>query len=96
MNLEIIARRTGIVCLHIKITRPILVNSFRKKKIKGKIDCNLEFDEFGIDLDQRNYEVSFRKIKEKGFITDYTIDEGIDELISAYQKIILRDYLLVQ
>lgn len=60
-------------------------------KIKEKIDFYLDFAEVGSDPDQRDYEVSYQKIREKGFETTYTIDEGIDELIKAFQIMTLRN-----
>lgn len=56
-------------------------------KIKEKFDFRLDFTETQSVPDERSYEMSFKKIREKGFETVYTIDEGIDELIKAYQML---------
>lgn len=52
-------------------------------KIKEHIDFYLKFAEFGTDPDKRNYRVSFQKIKNLGFQTKYTIDDGIKEVLKA-------------
>lgn len=41
----------------------------------------------GKDPDQRNYIVSNAKIESTGFITKYTLDDGITELIKGYKMI---------
>lgn len=60
-------------------------------KIKEKIEYNLDFAEIGFDADQRDYEVSYQKIRSKGFETVLSVDEGVDELLKAYQLISLRN-----
>lgn len=52
-------------------------------KIKEKTGCWVHFAEFAKDPDQRNYEVSYEKIHSKGFKTQVTLDEGIEELING-------------
>jgi len=42
-------------------------------------------NEFEKDEDQRNYIVSNEKIEKTGFKADYSIDDGIEELISGYR-----------
>lgn len=37
------------------------------------------------DLDKRNFEISFKKINDKGFYTRYDLDYGIEELIKLYK-----------
>lgn len=37
------------------------------------------------DLDRRNFEISFKKINDKGFYTRYDLDYGIEELIKLYK-----------
>jgi len=54
------------------------------KKIREKIEFYLNFGDIGHDSDQRNYEVSYEKIRKTGFTTDISLDEGIDELIRAF------------
>jgi nucleoside-diphosphate-sugar epimerase len=56
-------------------------------KIKEKVDFHLNFAETQSIPDERSYEMSFKKIREKGFETVYTIVDGIDELVKAYQMI---------
>jgi len=51
--------------------------------IKKKVDYYLHFAEIGRDEDQRNYEVSYAKIRGKGFKTEVDIQTGIDELVMA-------------
>lgn len=56
-------------------------------KIKNYVDYYLKFAEFGEDPDQRNYKVSFDKIKSLGFKTKFDIDYGIKEMIKAFEFI---------
>ena len=44
-------------------------------------------NEFKKDQDQRNYLVSNKKIESMGWSTEYTLDDGIKELIKGYQMI---------
>ncbi len=57
------------------------------RKIKAKVDYHIHFADMGNDPDQRNYEVSYAKIREKGFETQVTMDAGLNELISGYQML---------
>ena len=45
-------------------------------------------NEFGIDKDNRNYIVSNDKLEATGWKPRYTIEDGINELMSAYKMII--------
>ncbi len=56
------------------------------EKIKNIINYKLEYAEINKDPDQRDYEVSFKKIRNKGFDTTIGLDEGIKELISYFCK----------
>ncbi|NUP87112.1 MAG: SDR family oxidoreductase [Burkholderiaceae bacterium] len=58
-------------------------------KIKDKVNYFLYFADVGADPDQRNYEVSYEKIRSKGFETAISVEKGIDELIKAYRTISL-------
>ena len=60
-------------------------------KIKKYVDYYLKFAEFGKDPDQRNYKVSFDKIKALSFKTKYDLDYGIKEMIKAYKFIESRE-----
>jgi nucleoside-diphosphate-sugar epimerase len=51
--------------------------------IKKKLDYYLHFAEIGRDEDQRNYEVSYAKIRGRGFKAEVDMEMGIDELINA-------------
>jgi len=48
--------------------------------------------EVGYDPDKRNYVVSNRRIEESGFKACVSLDEGIDELIKAYQIVRRNQY----
>lgn len=56
-------------------------------KIKNYVDYYLKFAGFGTDPDQRNYRVSFKKIRSLGFKTKYDLDYGIREMIKAFEFI---------
>lgn len=51
--------------------------------IREKVDYYLHFAEIGHDEDQRNYEVSYKKIRDLGFETTISLEEGIEELLRA-------------
>jgi nucleoside-diphosphate-sugar epimerase len=51
--------------------------------IQKKIPGYVYFSEIGEDKDKRNYVVSYKKIANTGFKLQYTLNEGIDELIKV-------------
>src|SRR4051794_3525283 len=57
------------------------------RKILEHVDYYLHFAEVGSDADQRNYEVSYEKIRRKGFETTVDLDRGISELVRAAKLI---------
>lgn len=57
------------------------------RKILRFVDYYLHFAEVGSDADQRNYEVSYQKIREKGFETTIDLERGIEELVRAARLI---------
>jgi nucleoside-diphosphate-sugar epimerase len=57
------------------------------RKILEHVDFYLHFAEVGSDADQRNYEVSYEKIRAKGFETTVDLDRGVAELVRAAQLI---------
>jgi len=57
------------------------------RKILEHVDYYLHFAEVGHDADQRNYEVSYEKIRKKGFETTIDLDRGVAELVRAAQLI---------
>lgn len=59
--------------------------------IKKKTDYYLHFAEIGKDEDQRNYEVSYAKIRGKGFKTEVDMETGIEELIKAADLLVLHN-----
>lgn len=61
------------------------------KKIKDFIPYHLHFADFGTDPDQRNYEVSYAKIRNKGFETSIDLNDGISELIKGYEAIYIHN-----
>jgi len=61
------------------------------RSIEEKIDYALIFTDYSTDPDKRDYEVSYQKIRDKGFETTITLDQGIDELIKGYQMISLKN-----
>jgi nucleoside-diphosphate-sugar epimerase len=57
------------------------------RQILKHVDFYLHFAEVGSDADQRNYEVSYEKIRSKGFETTIDLDRGVAELVRASQLI---------
>lgn len=53
------------------------------ERIGRHVDCRLRFDEFAADADQRDYEVSYRKIRAKGFRPSVDLDQGIAQVVTA-------------
>jgi len=47
----------------------------------------VHFAEIGEDPDKRDYEVSYEKIHKQGFKTEYTLSQGINELLHALPSI---------
>ena len=56
-------------------------------KIRERTDFYLHFAEIGKDEDQRNYEVSYDRIRGTGFRTAISMDEGLDELLRAMSAV---------
>lgn len=73
------------------------VNNFTKKMIVDTIasyipDAKIKFGANGTD--PRNYKVSFKKVKETlGFVPKYTVKNGIEELINAFEIGVYSDSL---
>lgn len=61
-------------------------------KIKDYVDYYLKFAEFGSDPDQRNYKVSFKKIRSLGFKLNYNLDYGIKEMMKAFEFIEPKEF----
>ena len=61
------------------------------KKIAEITNCTIIKSEFGTDPDQRDYEVSYEKLRKKGFSTSILIEEGIKELIKAKDMIQIKN-----
>jgi len=56
-----------------------------KKFVPGLIIVQNEFKK---DLDQRNYRVSNEKIESYGWVPNFSLESGIEELIGGYQQIV--------
>lgn len=61
------------------------------RKIQAKVNFHLHFADFGNDPDQRNYEVSYEKIRQAGFQTKYSLEQGIDELIKGLPMVSINN-----
>lgn len=57
------------------------------RKISQQLNFYLHFADTGKDEDQRNYEVSYEKIRAAGFAMSISLDHGIDELIRGFRII---------
>jgi len=55
--------------------------------IKKRHDYFLEFAPTGEDLDKRNYEVDYSKIRAAGFHTTISVEDGVDELLKGLRVI---------
>jgi nucleoside-diphosphate-sugar epimerase len=67
--------------------------NLNKKELAEEIKHNLPKlviieNEFGVDIDNRNYIVSNDKLEATGWKPKYTIQDGIKELIQSYKMII--------
>lgn len=64
--------------------------------IKKFVNYDLITNEFASDKDQRDYSVSYKKINQLGYKTNYSMEEGIKELINLSkilrEKSIYRNY----
>ena len=63
---------------------------YKIKKFIPHFDIN--FSDFYSDPDKRNYIVSNEKIESTGWVPKFSLDDGIRELIKAYEIIINNDY----
>lgn len=62
------------------------------EKIKSYIQkFEIVYMEFGEDPDKRNYIVSNKKILSKGFSPEFSLDDGIKELIKGYEILLKND-----
>jgi len=61
------------------------------RMIQKYVRFYLHFAEVGRDEDQRNYEVSYQKIRSLGYETTIDVEQGIHELIGAMQAIEVRN-----
>jgi nucleoside-diphosphate-sugar epimerase len=57
------------------------------RKILEHVDYYLYFAEMGSDADRRDYEVSYSKIRSKGFDITVNLDAGLAELVKAVRLI---------
>ena len=57
------------------------------RQVLKHVDYYLHFAEVGTDADKRNYEVSYEKIRAKGFETTIDLDRGVAELVRAAKLI---------
>jgi len=69
--------------------------NFSKKEVCELIKTSLpdvlfHYADIGEDADKRNYKVSYKKINKLGFETTISIQQGIDELIKAFNLISIK------
>jgi nucleoside-diphosphate-sugar epimerase len=53
------------------------------RMIRGHVNYQLDVDESATDSDQRDYDVCYRKIRQKGFTAKHDLDQGIAELVQV-------------
>lgn len=56
-------------------------------------DLKLVFSDVGKDIDKRNYIVSNKKIGRTGFHCKYSLDDGIRELVKAYEFLRIDEFV---
>lgn len=65
------------------------------QNIKEKINFEIYYANTGIpDPDQRNYEVSYQKIRNAGFDTEVTLEKGIEELVKGLRSVRVKNYFM--
>jgi len=65
--------------------------------ISSKTNAFIHFEEIGEDADKRNYIVSYDKIKNLGFKTKITMEEGIEEIVKALKVVDFKNpYINIQ
>ena len=63
------------------------------EKIKEHVpDFYIHCSPVGSDPDKRDYVVSNERIESLGFKPDYTLDDGIEELLKAYRLICANQF----
>ena len=60
-------------------------------KVREWTDFWLHFADGGAEPDPRDYEVSYEKIRSKGFGTAISLEQGIDELVQGCRMVSLRN-----
>ncbi len=86
-NKEIIKRQIfNVGSETMNFTKEELVN-----KIRERLDFYVHFADVGKDEDQRNYEVSYKKINDKGFYTSISFERGLDEVIHALRLVDVKN-----
>ena len=61
------------------------------KLIQEKTVCYVHYADFDGDADKRDYVVSYDKIKDLGYETTITVEEGIDELIKLFPLVSINN-----
>lgn len=59
--------------------------------LQSKLDFHLYFADVGSDEDKRDYEVSYRRIRELGFSLEVDIHRGLGELLAGLRTIRIRN-----
>ncbi len=62
-------------------------------KIRDRVDFWLHFADVDSDPDKRDYEVSYEKVRSKGFEITVSLEQGIGELIHGCRMVSLRNPL---
>ncbi len=59
--------------------------------LKERVDFLLYFADIGSDLDKRNYAVSYERIRNTGYRTAISMEQGLDELIAGLRLVRIRN-----
>ena len=57
------------------------------EKIQKHVECYVHYADVGEDADKRNYVVSYKKVNEVGYSTLISVEDGVRELLRAFDVI---------
>jgi len=80
-------------CFNLGLSDANLTKRELAERIKLQVpDLYIHSSQIGEDKDKRDYYVSNKKIESLGWVANYSIDQGINELIRGYKSLIVNPY----